>query len=255
MRGPEGPGVSTAAKAYRFLHAVFRTAVDEGLVAQNPCRVRGAGVERPPDRPIITIDQAYELADAIGDRWRVLVLLAAFVGLRKSELLGLRRSDVNLVAHTIRVERQRQLARNGTPLIGPPKTDSGIRTLTLPEVLVPPLEDHLDRWSQTDDEGWVFTGVKGGPLSPGMLQKHWAAARRACDVPPGLHFHDLRHLAGTLAAQTGYSTKEVMFRLGHATQDAALHYQHATAARDQEIAGELDRLLRVRNGTPPQSGE
>ena len=62
-----------------------------------------------------------------------------------------------------------------------------------------------------------------------------------------LHLHDLRHLAGTLAATTGAGTKELMYRLGHASPQAALRYQHATKARDVAIADAMDVL--IANGT------
>jgi len=55
-------------------------------------------------------------------------------------------------------------------------------------------------------------------------------------------FHDLRHSAGTLAAQTGATTKELMARLGNASPHAALIYQHATAERDAVIATKLEQL-------------
>ena len=58
-----------------------------------------------------------------------------------------------------------------------------------------------------------------------------------------VHLHDLRHLAGTLAASTGASTKEVMYRLGHATHQVALRYQHATRQRERAIADALDALI------------
>jgi integrase len=60
---------------------------------------------------------------------------------------------------------------------------------------------------------------------------------------PEIHLRDLRHLAGNLAASTGASTKEVMYRLGHATHQAALRYQHATRQRDRSIADALDDLV------------
>jgi len=62
---------------------------------------------------------------------------------------------------------------------------------------------------------------------------------------PGLRFHDLRHAAATLAAITGTSTKNLMARMGHAGQAAALRYQHATQDQQQEIAARLDALLAV----------
>lgn len=58
-----------------------------------------------------------------------------------------------------------------------------------------------------------------------------------------MRLHDLRHVAGTMAAATGASTKELMHRLGHASPRAALRYQHATAKRDEAIADGIDRVL------------
>ena len=69
----------------------------------------------------------------------------------------------------------------------------------------------------------MFTGQKGGPLAPHVLQAAWLKARVEVGLPD-LHLHDLRHLAGTLAASTGAGTKELMYRLGHASQQAALRY-------------------------------
>jgi hypothetical protein len=56
---------------------------------------------------------------------------------------------------------------------------------------------------------------------------------------PGLHFHDLRHVGGTLAAATGASLKELMARLGHSSTRAAMTYQQATRDRDRAIARAL----------------
>jgi integrase len=58
-----------------------------------------------------------------------------------------------------------------------------------------------------------------------------------------VHFHDLRHTGGTLAAATGASLKELMARLGHSSTRAALIYLHATRERDQAIAAGMGKLL------------
>ncbi|MGH3119299.1 MAG: tyrosine-type recombinase/integrase, partial [Gaiellales bacterium] len=75
------------------------------------------------------------------------------------------------------------------------------------------------------------------------LQKHWSRARLAAGRPD-LHLHDLRHTGNTWAAATGASTRELMARMGHANQDAALRYQHATEDRDRVIAEALARMAR-----------
>jgi hypothetical protein len=62
----EKPGSSTVAKCYRLLHAIFATAVEDEMIPKNPCLLRGASTDRPAERPVATIEQVYELADAIG---------------------------------------------------------------------------------------------------------------------------------------------------------------------------------------------
>ncbi len=59
----------------------------------------------------------------------------------------------------------------------------------------------------------------------------------------GLKFHELRHTAGTLAAQTGATTKELMARLGHSSTRAAMIYQHTSAERDRRIAERLGAMV------------
>jgi hypothetical protein len=79
-------GVSpvTAAKAYRLLRAILNTAVDDGLIRRNPCRMKGAGSENSPERPVLTVPQVYALPmpspPAIARR-SCLPLSLAFAGL------------------------------------------------------------------------------------------------------------------------------------------------------------------------------
>src|SRR5580700_1788674 len=85
-----GVGSVTVAKEYRLLKAILNTAVDDGLIRRNPCRIKGAGQEKSPERPVLTIGQVFALADVIDQRYRVLVLLGTFGSLRWGELAALR---------------------------------------------------------------------------------------------------------------------------------------------------------------------
>jgi integrase len=233
-----------AAKTYRLLRTILNTAATDELIVRNPCRLDGAGIERPAERPQITPDQVFELADHMPDRFRALVLVAGFVGLRQGELLGLRTRHVDLLHATLTVEQQEQQLKNGQLIIGPPKTAAGVRTLALPKFLVRELEGHFSRFGDPDPDGRVFAGEQGGPLRRHVLQKHWTRARNAVpDLPAGFRFHDLRHTANTIAAGTGVSLKDLMYRMGHASPQAALRYQHATRERDQFIADAVDSIV------------
>src|SRR5215831_14192806 len=65
-----GTSAVTVAKAYRLLKAILTTAADDGVIRRNPCRIKGAGQEKSPERPVLTIPQMFALADAIGQRYR-----------------------------------------------------------------------------------------------------------------------------------------------------------------------------------------
>lgn len=67
-----GTSPVTVAKAYQLLKAIMNTAADDGLITRNPCRIKGAGQERSPERPVLTVAQVFTLADAINPgtgRW------------------------------------------------------------------------------------------------------------------------------------------------------------------------------------------
>lgn len=51
----DGPGASTVAKAYRLVRGILNTAVEDDLIKKNPCRIKNAGVERPVERPVLTV--------------------------------------------------------------------------------------------------------------------------------------------------------------------------------------------------------
>lgn len=248
-----GPGASTAAKCYRLLRAILNTAVQDGILVTNPCAIRGAGAERAEERRLPTVEQVFDLAAAVKPRYRALVLVAAFSGLRRGELFGLRREHVDLKRGTVTVALQRQQLAHGELIVGPPKSDAGHRTVALPKEALDPLAAHLDRFTGPGPADWVFTGDKGGPLREAVWQHEWAKARAGLGLSD-LHFHDLRHAAATLAAATGAGVKEIMYRIGHSSPQAALRYQHASARRDLAIAAGIDELIRhERAARPPES--
>lgn len=173
----QGPGASTAAKCYRLLRTILSTAVEDGLLVVNPCMVKGAGIEPADERQPPSLAQVYALAEAVQPQYRCLVLLAAFGGLRRGELVALTRRDIDLLHRTVDVRRQRQDLRGGGQLVGPPKTEAGRRTVALPAALVPELEHHLTRWVGPHPDGLVFPGAKGGPLRVSVWQPEWSRKR------------------------------------------------------------------------------
>lgn len=247
MLAAGSPGPSTVAKCYRLLRAILNTAVEDEVIARNPCVLKGAGVERTPERPVVTIAQVYELADVIEPRFRLMVLLAAFAGLRLGELQALTRRRVDLLHGEIEVVEQLHELRGGQVVTGPPKTAAGERTVAIPAALTPELERHLAEHAAPGVDGLLFCGGKGQPIRRANFYVVWKRAREEVGLPH-LHFHDLRHTGNTLAAATGASTKELMARMGHASPRAALIYQHAIRERDHAIAQALNDMIEATHG-------
>src|SRR5262249_20884395 len=119
----------TVAKAYRLLKTIMMTAVDDAVIRRNPCRIKGGGAEAPAERTVLTVPQVFALSEAIGPRYGGLVLMATFTSLRWGELCALRRSDIDMDARIIRVERSLTELENGGLTFGPPKTEAGRRTV------------------------------------------------------------------------------------------------------------------------------
>lgn len=231
-----GHGASVAAKGYTRLRQILRQAVEDDRIAKNPCRIHRGGVEHHPEQRFLTLEELYRLAGCMPDRYRALVLTAGLGGLRRGELHALRRGDVDLANETIAVRRKRIRLASGEVIEDGPKSTAGRRVVALPRQLVDELRLHLETFCPPEPDAYVFTSADGLPLEASNFRyRVWLKATKEAGFE-GLRLHDLRHTAGTLAARTGATTKELMARLGHASPNAAMIYQHAAADRDRRIA-------------------
>jgi integrase len=235
----------TTAKAYRLLKAILNTAVDDRIIRRNPCRIKGAGLEKSPERPVLTIPEVFTLAEVIDPRYGALVLLGTFGSLRWGELAALRRKDIDLASCAIRVERQLTEMPGGGYAYGAPKSDASIRTVSIPGLVVPRIRWHLERFTKAEPNALVFTAPTGTPLRHGNFRRRcWLPALKAAGLPM-THFHDLRHTGNTLTADAGANLRELMERMGHSTTRAALVYLHSTSERQRVIADAVGKAAKA----------
>jgi integrase len=110
--------------------------------------------------------------------------------------------------------------------------------VSIPPHLLPVVETHLAEHVGPAADALVFPAQHGGHMAPSSLYRVWYPAREAAGRPD-LRFHDLRHTGATLAAATGATLAELMARIGHSTNSAAMRYQHAAQDRDRAIAEAL----------------
>ncbi|GAA0473636.1 putative prophage phiRv2 integrase [Paractinoplanes deccanensis] len=233
-------GRTSISQSYRFLRMVMNVAVRENVIGKNPCQIPGAGVVQASERPVATPAQVVELVEAITPRYRTAVLIAAWCGLRRGEIAGLRVTDVDLIEHTITVRKNRvePLHDRGKAHDKDPKTEAGKRTIAIPPHVIPILRLHLDEFAGKER---LFISRDGSPLRGNTLYQAFVRARKKVGLD-NLSFHDLRHTGQTLAAQTGATMADLMKRLGHSSMAAARRYLHAVDGRDKEIAKALSAL-------------
>jgi len=246
-----GLAPATVAKAYQVLAGLMAAAVDAGLIAASPCRrVPLPRIERDEQRYLGPAEVG-RLVDAIDDRYRALVLVAAYGGLRIGELAGLRRRRVDLLRGTVEVA-EIAVEVEGRLIVGPPKTRASRRTVGLPRAVVEALDDHL-AGVDPDPGALVFTAPQGGPLRLSAFRARvWRPAVAAAGLD-GLRIHDLRHTAVALWIAAGASPREVATRAGHTSTRVVLDvYGHLYPESDATLRGRLDDLIAA--AEPPPEG-
>lgn len=232
------------AHAYSLLRTILETARKrDRLIDINPCEIVGAGsAERKSKTRPATFAEIDTIASEMPERLASMVLLATWCALRFGELVELRRSDVNVADAVIHVRRGAVRVKGGWQ-VGPPKSEAGIRDVTIPPHVLPAIQAHLasEHVGQAED-ALLFAPTTGERLQPSTFNRHYYKAR-AKAKRPDLRLHDLRHTGATLAAQTGATLAELMVRIGHSTPAAAMRYQHAAHGRDKVIAEAMSKLV------------
>src|SRR6266516_89508 len=189
-------------------------------------------------------------------RYRALVLLATFASLRWGEATALRRCDLDLAAGIVRVRSAYAERSTGELVLGPAKSRAARRIVGIPSSIIPAVREHLSLFVRPEADVLIFSGVKGGPLRRSNFNKMaaWPHAVRAIGAE-GLHLHDLRHTGNHFAETGGASLKDLMARMGHDSERAAIIYQHEARGADLAITSAIDAHIETANARQGQPGD
>lgn len=238
-------GATRNARVYAWLRTVFASAVDDHLLEQNPCRIRGASSTRRQRNIVVpTPEEVDRLAAAMPDRLALLITLAAWCAMRRGELLHLRRRDVAADGSEIRVNGSVTFVK-GKPTSGTPKNEKqGV--VAVPPHLHAAVVEHLAKHTSQGARALLFPSTAAGSQSEFLdewtLRFHWDAARAEVGLDH-LRLHDLRHAGSMWAASAGATVPELQARLRHESTAAALRYMHAATGSDRAIADRLSALV------------
>lgn len=225
---------ATVRKIHRVFSLVLKTAVKDGRLGRNAAD----GVNLPrvaiAERRYLTHKQVRELAEECGPH-RLVVLFLAYTGLRFGEMAALRVGRLDLLRRRAVVAESVTLVR-GVQTWGTPKGHER-REVPLPRFLIDELGAHI-AGKQRDQ--LVFTGEKGGALRAQVFQRSvLSGAAERLDIA-GLHPHELRHTAASLAIASGATIKVVQQMLGHKSATMTLDlYGHLYADQLDELGNRL----------------
>jgi integrase len=246
----EGRSPEMVRRVVVSLGAIFREARRRGLSSVDPT----AGLDlhlpgREDPRPVAPTKAELQaiIAGATG-RWRPLVLVAIFCGLRASELRGLRWQDIDFDGRQINVNQRADVYHK----IGKLKSKSAYRSIPCPSLVL----NALREWKlvcPTGELGLVFPNGSGNVEAlSNIMQRGFEPLQRAAGVVNAdgtakYAMHALRHAAASLWIENGMNPKRIQKLMGHATIQMTFDtYGHLfqDAGADQRAAEDIQvRLL------------
>ena len=221
--GPLSPG--TLIKHHNLIRDCLSHAVKWDLIMRNVAEAVEPPRVRKKEMSAFSVPEIHRfLSTCPQGPWHTMFHTLIWTGLRRSELLGLRWSDLDLDVASLQVRQSLVRLQDGTYVFEEPKTFKGLRTLDLAPSTCLSLRIH--RENQQHDAGLlgipfvetnlVFGHPDGSPRTPSTVtQQFRRIAKRAgfSDV----RLHDLRHTHASLMLQQGTDMKTISTRLGHAS--------------------------------------
>jgi integrase len=226
---------------HRILPGIFKAAVRDRRIVASPCEgTKLQKVHRQRVEPL-TLEAVQALTEAVPDRYRAPVTLAAGTGLRQGKAFGLTVDRIDFLRRQLTLDRQLVTMPDRAPYLAPTKTQASVRAVPLPQVVVDALAAHLAAWP-TDE--LVFTTELGAAIRrTAFSERVWRPAVKRAGLS-GVTLHALRHFYASLLIRQGESVKTVPARLGHASAAETLDtYSHLWADSDDRTRAAVDSVL------------
>ena len=248
---PIAPG--TARTTRRLLKSALQTAVEIELVPRNVAAIGKPVTAGKGKVDTLTAKQITRLLEALkGSELLTVAKLALSTGARRGELVALRWSDIN--SSTIRIERTLERTTKHGVKFKPPKTDAGLRTISLPPSAVSLLRDHRKQqlelrmqlgMGKPEPDALVFCKFDGTPLDADYLARRWRRAIAKIEGFPKATLHWLRHTHCSALIAAGRDPVEVSRRMGHSSPVVTMSiYAHAFRDKPDTASAEaIEKLL------------
>ena len=240
---------------HRFLSSMLSTAVEWQLIPSNPCdRVKAPKTERK-ESSYLDETQAAELIKCLDNeplRYRAIIMLLLYSGMRRGELCGLTWDDIDFEHDLISITKSNLYLPGKGIFEDSTKNRASERIIKVPQDMTALLKEYKkeqaenrlmlgDKWQES---GKVFTTAYGAPIHPDTITS-WFHKFIKKNSLPKIHIHSLRHTNATLLIAGGTNIRTVAKRLGHSTPTTTGNiYAHAIKSADEMAAEMLADILK-----------
>lgn len=234
---------SSCAKIRNLMSVLFNHARRHELFDRNPIRFVRQGAKRRRTPDVLTVAELQQLLAALPWRERMLVLLAAGTGLRRSELFALKWKDVDFAAGQLSVTRSIVYQ-----VVGICKTEASQKPVPLHFCLIEALAEWRQRSEYRAPEDWVFASPQTGGKRPywpeQIMNRHIRPVVRALAIDKRVGWHTFRHTYSTLLKSVGADLKVMQELLRHASIRVTLdHYTQAITPAKRAAQSAVVTLL------------
>ena len=249
--------VSTLRDTHMLLHEIMQDAVKANLIPENPTVGTVIPKAEKKEKSVLNDEQLKTFLSAVKDDeiWGDFFYTELLTGLRRGEICALSWDDFDEAEATLKIEKSLKYV-HGQPVIGQTKTETGSRTIHLPESVKELLAERK-KHSLTE---WIFPN----PLKPELPVNPYSAYTKLKKILkeaelPDIRFHDLRHTFATHAAASGVDPKTLSEILGHTKASFTLDtYTHVTTDMQKSASKTVENMITDIFGKelkPWQSGE
>lgn len=244
---------------HNILKPAFLQAIEDGIIGHknNPMKkVKAPQVKKIKPKTLTEEDITKYLEQLANHRLYAAFVLSLGSGLRRGELLGLHRSDVDMETGVLTVNTQLQRVQkegggSRLEITEVLKTDNSERSMVLAPCVLNEIKLHLERQEQEKqkagalyhDEGLLFCGHLGKKLDPRRPYELHCRALKAAQLEH-IRLHELRHTFATLLLEKGIAIKTIQELLGHKDIGTTLNtYSHVTQKMKAASAATMENIM------------
>ena len=250
----EGIGIRSVGHLHSTLRQAMNHAMRIGVIYSNPCTA--TSIPKVPQREMLILDEGEVQSLLITAQQSqpelfALYYMAINTGLRQSELLGLKWSDLDEERSILHVRRQVRFVKGRGVEFSQLKTKSSVRSIRLGITALDLLWQHRFMQNQRamilgpkwEDNEMIFPTGSGKPSYSSILQKRFKVLLKQASLKR-IRFHDLRHTAASLMLKHNIPIMVVSRRLGHSKPSITLDvYGHLLAGMQEDAARVMDEVM------------